>query len=258
MGDGDGGHPDRRAARLGGGPVGGGVLRQLRAVLDEAGGPAQLLEGGLEGPPGVLVGAHEVGGAQLPDVEQGEALGVHGVGDAVGQVLIEGGAAPDVAGAVDRHRGADVQGPLQVAGGGGGGEGAGRGGGGVLAAGHAEVEVVEHQDGDPDVAPGGVEQVRPADAGAAVAHDDDHVEVGAGQLDAGGVGDAPAVEAVEGAGDEVLVAEAAAADVADDDHVGRVGAPLDQGGVEGVEDGGVPAARAEGVGAGRCGRRRAG
>ena len=71
-----------------------------------------------------------------------------------------------------------------------------------------KLKLLKSEHGDPDVAPGGVEQVGAADAGAAVAHDHDDVEVGAGELDAGGVGDAAPVEAVEGAGDEVLVGEA--------------------------------------------------
>ena len=223
LGDRDGEGPQRGPPRPGGGPVGGGVLGEVRALLDEPGGEAELLPRGVERPAGELVGTHEVGRAQLPDVEQGERPGVHGLGDPLREVLVEGGAPPHVAGAVDCDGGADVQRALQVAGRGGGGQRPRRGGGRVLAAGHAEVEVVEDQHRDPDVAPGGVEQVGAADAGAPVAHDHHDVEVGAGQLDAGGVGDASPVQAVEGAGDEVLVAEAAAPDVAHDDHVGRVG-----------------------------------
>ncbi len=61
-----------------------------------------------------------------------------------------------------------------------------------------------------------------ADAGAAVADQDDDGQVRVGQLDAGGVGDAAAVQPVEGVGDEVLVAQSLAADVGDDHRPVRI------------------------------------
>ena len=64
---------------------------------------------------------------------------------------------------------------------------AGRCGRRHLPAGHAVDPVIEEQDGDVDVAPRGVDEVVAADRGAvAVARDDDHVQVRAGHLDAGG------------------------------------------------------------------------
>ena len=88
----------------------------------------------------------------------------------------------------------------------------------MLAARHAEVEVVEHQHRQADVASRGVQQVRAADPRAAIPHDDDHLQVGVGQLDAGGVGDAAAVQPVERMGGEILVAQSLAADVGHDHH----------------------------------------
>ena len=70
---------------------------------------------------------------------------------------------------------------------------------------HGEFEVGEDENGEADVAASRVQEVRPTDAGAAVAHHHDHLENRPGELDPGRIGDAPAVQAVEGAGDEVLI-----------------------------------------------------
>ncbi len=63
-----------------------------------------------------------------------------------------------------------------------------------------------------------------------------------------GVGDAPPVQPVEGAGGEILVRQARAADVADDDDLLRVPAQPYQRHVEPIEHRSVAAARTERVG----------
>ena len=118
----------------------------------------------------------------------------------------------------------------------------------MLAAGHAEVEVVEDEQRHPDVAAGGVEEVRAADAGSPVAHDDDDLEFGAGQLDPGGVGEAAAVQSVEGAGGEVLIRQTGAADVGDQHDLFRIAIQTDERRVELVEYGAMAAARTERIG----------
>jgi len=121
--------------------------------------------------------------------------------------------APHVARAVGGDGGADVERPLQVP------------AGVVLviapgawspsaAAGHPEVEVVEHQHRDADVAARALNRCAPP-MPCRRRHDDDHLEIRARQLDAGGIGDTAAVQTVERRGREVLVRKAGAADVAD-------------------------------------------
>jgi len=67
-----------------------------------------------------------------------------------------------------------------------------------LAAGHAVGQVVDDDGGDVQVAPGGVDQVVAADGrGVAVAHDHDDLELGVGQLHAGGESERSAVGGVE-------------------------------------------------------------
>ncbi len=107
--------------------------------------------------------------------------------------------AGDVAGAGGDGQFADREGRLNIPVGGGGGasaEGCGRA---VLAAGHAVNGIVDHQGSDADVAPGGVDEVVPADRqGVAVAHDGDHFHVGSGDLQTGGKGQGAAVGGVQG------------------------------------------------------------
>ena len=110
---------------------------------------------------------------------------------------------------------------------------------------HAEIEVVEDEDGQADVPTRGVDQVRASDTGAAVSHDDDDREVRARQLDPRRVGDAAAVEAVEGTRREVLVGEPRAADVGDQDDSLRVELQRHERRVEVIEDRVVAAPRAE-------------
>jgi len=55
----------------------------------------------------------------------------------------------------------------------------------VLAPGHPEVQVVHHDDGDPDIPPGCRNEMRSSDPGSPVAHDHHDLEVGIREFDAG-------------------------------------------------------------------------
>ena len=81
----------------------------------------------------------------------------------------------------------------------GGGLGAVAGQGGELAAGHA-IDAVVHDNGrHVDIAPGGVDEMVPADGqGIAVAHGNDDVQFGPAQFDAGGKGQGTAVNGMQG------------------------------------------------------------
>ena len=117
----------------------------------------------------------------------------------------------------------------------------------MLAARHPEVEVVHHQHGHAHIAPRGVEQVRAADAGAAVADQDEDLQVGVGQLDARRVGQAAAVQAVERVDDEVLVAQPLAADIRDERDAVGIEPELDQRRIEMIQNERMPTAGAEGI-----------
>ncbi len=178
------------------GPVAGCVLRH-RSLEQQAGfhapGPHRLFHSC----PGELVRPHVVGGAQIPHVEQREAGLGHRRDEPIRQVLVERRPAVHVGGTVHANGRADVEGVFEIA------EGRCRRDAALgcrrrmLPTGHAEVEVVHHDDGDPDVAACRGEQVRSTNTRPSVAHDDDDLEVGVGELDPGGVGDRPAVESVE-------------------------------------------------------------
>ena len=196
----------------------------------------------------IIIG-HEISGAQFPDIQQRETLMLDGVDHAIGQIFVEGSAAVDIAGAVDAHRGADIQRPFGIAAARGGGDGVVGRGHRMLAAGHAKVEIIEHQHRQIYVAPGRIDEMGAANAGAAIADENDDMEIGIRQLDAGGVGDAASMQAMEGVGHEILIAEAHAANIADDHRLRRVDLQFRQGFIQMIEDQPVPASRTEGEGA---------
>ena len=100
-------------------------------------------------------------------------------------------------------------------------------GGRHLAAGHAVDEVVDADDHQVHVAPRGVDEVVAADGGeVAVAGVDDHVQLGVGQLQAGGEGNGAAVGGVEGVQLHVAGDAAGAADAGDDGDLVQVDARL--------------------------------
>ena len=88
--------------------------------------------------------------------------------------------------------------------------------------------------------------MRTADPTAPVPHQHDYRELGPRQLHSGGVGDGPAVQAVEGARREVAIGESDAADVSYDHHLARVELKPHERLIQALEQGRVPAARAEG------------
>ena len=168
-----------------------------------------------------------------------------GLGDAIREVGIVAEPAIDPARPRAHDRRAEVHRTLDIAIRRGRGEAAAGGGHGMLATGHPVVEVVGDDEGQVDIAPRRVQQVGAADAAAAVADQHHDRELGPRELEARGVGQRPAVQAVEGVGDEVAVGEADAADVADDDDLARVRLEGDERLVEVLEQAVVAAARAE-------------
>jgi len=115
----------------------------------------------------------------------------------------------------------------------------------VLTTCHAEVEVIEDQGCHADVAPRRAHQMGAADPATPVADEVDDVEVGAGQFDAGGVGQAAAVEPVEAAGIQILVGEPHATDVAHDDDGGGIPLQANEGTIERFKDQAVATAGTE-------------
>ncbi len=119
------------------------------------------------------------------------------------------------------------------------------GGGGVLALGEAVDPVVEQQDLQVDVAAQGVDEVVAADAqGVAVAGDDPHGQVRAGDGEAGGDGRGAAVDGVHAVGVHVVREARRAADAGDEDDVLAAQAELGQEALDGGEDRVVAAAGA--------------
>jgi hypothetical protein len=117
-----------------------------------------------------------------------------------------------------------------------------------LPAGHAVDVVVQDHGRDPDVAPGGVNQVVAADGqGVAVAHQRDDVELGVGHLDARGEAERPPVGGVHGVEVHVHGQPPGAADARDHDHVVLGDAERVDGADQGAEHDAVPAARAQDV-----------
>ena len=84
-----------------------------------------------------------------------------------------------------------------------------------------------------------------ADAQPAVAHGDDDLQVRTGHLDAGGVSQRPAVQAVEGMGVKESIEKARAADIGDDGHILATVSHRNQGFVQGTQHLVVGAARTE-------------
>ena len=119
------------------------------------------------------------------------------------------------------------------------------GGGRVLALGQAVDPVVEQQDRQVDVAAQGVDQVVAADRQAvAVAGDDPHVEVGAGDGDAGGDRRGATVDRVHPVGVHVVREAARAADAGDEHRVLGRDAELGHQLLDGEQDAVVAAAGA--------------
>ncbi len=89
-----------------------------------------------------------------------------------------------------------------------------------LAGGEA-VDLVIHDDvGEIEVAAHGVDEVADADAVAvAIAAGDDHLEIGVGQLDAGGHRDSASMQGVHAVGVHIAGQVGGAADAGDDDQV---------------------------------------
>ena len=115
----------------------------------------------------------------------------------------------------------------------------------ILALGQAVDLVVEQDDLQIDVAADGVDQVVAADGQAvAVAGDDPDVQVGPGQLQAGGEGRRPAVDGVEAVGVHVVGEAAGAADAGDEHDLLARHAEAGQRLLHLGEDGVVAAARA--------------
>ena len=109
---------------------------------------------------------------------------------------------------------------------------------GELALGEAIDAVVEQDDLQADVLADRVDEMVAADAETvAVAGHDPDVEVGIGQLDAGGDGRGAAVDAVETVGVHVVGKSAGAADAGDEDGVFLFGTDLGHHLLHLVEDG---------------------
>ena len=130
----------------------------------------------------------------------------------------------------------------------GGGNGVVRRGHRMLAAGHAKVEVVEHQHGDIDIAAGGVDKMRAADSCTAIADENNDVELRIRQFDACGVGDAASVQAMKSVGDEILIAEAHTTNIADNNGLGGIKLKAGKGFIQMIKDQGVTTAWTKGKG----------
>ena len=109
----------------------------------------------------------------------------------------------------------------------GGGQPRLRGGRRHLAAGHAVDLVVEHQAGELEIAPAGVDQMIAADRQTiAVAGDDDDMQIGTRQRQAGRIGERPAVRDMEGVGVDIGRQPPGAADAGDDRELVLVDAEI--------------------------------
>ena len=148
--------------------------------------------------PASLVFAAEIGGALGEDFHHGNAFVADGLLQDAGQLdHMKGGGTGYKGRASAKSQGYGVELPVYATVGCGGGHDALAGKRRKLAAGHAVDAVVEHKNGEIDVAAAGVDEVVAADGqGVAVAHGHDDVEGGPGELDACGAGQSPSVHGV--------------------------------------------------------------
>ena len=117
-----------------------------------------------------------------------------------------------------------------------------------LAAGHAVDFIVEHQAGQLQVAPAGVDQMIAADRQAvAVAGDDNDIEIGTRQRQPGRVGERPAVGDMEGVGVDIGGQPPGTADAGDDRKLVLVDVELVDRPQQGAQRDAVAAARTKEV-----------
>ena len=186
--------------------------------------------------PGELVAFGVPSRAEPQSFQDRKAVEADGPFDLLGQVLVVSRTPGHVGGPGRCGHRAKVQGAFQLVEKPRPGPGVAGRGGRALAAGHAEIEIVEHQQGDVEVAPAGGQQVGAADAQAPVAHGDHDRQFRTRQFEARRVGQGPAVKAVHGVGVEKGVEEARAADVADNGDLVAGQAHVGKGPVQGPGD----------------------
>ena len=163
----------------------------------------------------LLVSAGIAAGTNAPHIDKRKALETQSLFNGVGKPLVIA-RTPGHVGRPGRgnHR-AGVHGPVKLI------EKAGShrsivgGGCRELAPGHAEVEVVQYQKGDIEVAAAGGKQVGATDTEPPVAHGDNDMQFGTGHLESGGIGKGASVQAVHGMGVEEGIKQAGAADITD-------------------------------------------
>ena len=206
----------------------------------------------------VFQGAHHIGGSTelIQATIGGMAVGdrLHHaepiLGNCLGQVLVQlegvvDRGAGDVGGAGSNSQVADGEGRFDVAIGSGGGAPAQGSGGAVLPAGHAIDGVIDHQGGDAQVAPGGMDEVIAADGqGVAIAHDGNDLHVGTGDLQAGGKGQGTPMGGMEGVEIHVDRHAGRTADAGDQRHVVIIQTEVVDGANESAHDHADAAARA--------------
>jgi hypothetical protein len=116
----------------------------------------------------------------------------------------------------------------------------------TLSAGHAVIEIVQQKERDVQVPTAGAQEMGAADPHPAVAHGRHHGQCRSGHFQSGGIGQGPAVEAVEGMGMEEGVEEPRATDIADNGHLVAGQPKAVQGPVQGVHHLVMRASGAEG------------
>ncbi len=164
------------------------------------------------------------------------------LGDGIGEefVQLEGvvnGRAGDIGGTGGDGELADREGRLDIAIGGSGRLAAERRGGAVLPAGHAVNGIVDHQGGDAQVAAGGMNEMVATDCqGISIAHDGDHLQVRAGDLEPGGKRQGAAMGGVQGVEIQINGHAGGAADAGDQGHIVIFQTQVVDGADEGAHD----------------------
>src|SRR5579875_449203 len=184
--------------------------------------------------------------AVLVDLDQSRSAVVMGPPERLHHVLAVHVMGPGHEAGIGPERQAHgVEGGVEGPEGGGLGDLAHLGGGRVLALGEAVDLVVEQQDREVHVPPQGVDEVvAPYRQGIPVTADDPHVEVGAGQGQAGGDGRGTPVDGVHPVGPHVVGEAGGTPDAGDEDRALPPDVELGQQHLHGGEDRVVPATRA--------------
>ena len=177
----------------------------------------------------ISIHSSELGGTGTDDFDEGKTFIGERILDGFYQgVNVKDGETGDITGAGAFDQFTEVEGGFGVAEGAGGSAAIQGGGGGQLPAGHTVNRIIGGDNGDIDIAAGGVDEVVAADGGeVAVAGNHHYGKLGILDFRAGGERDGSAVHSVQGIGGEMRTGNpGGAANAGDEEHLTEIQAEV--------------------------------